>query len=120
MRAVLLVVALLPYLYYGGRDAVFHFTGRKVSLVEHLLHLVIGFTLAAAVILAFRGYQGRMLLALGAFLAAGAIDEYVYHRGLPEAETDLHAKGHMALLIFVVTSMATGWLEQHQWQVPGF
>jgi len=120
MRAVLLVLALLPYLYYGGRDAVFHFRGRRVSLVEHLLHLVIAFTLGAAVILAFRGLQGRMLVALGAFIAAGALDEYVYHRHLPEAETDLHAKGHMALLIFVVTSMATGWLEQHQWRVPGF
>jgi hypothetical protein len=120
MRAVLLVLALIPYLYYGGRDAVFHFVGRRVSVVEHLLHLVIGCMLVAAVAQAFRGNQGRMLVALGLFLVAGALDEYVYHRGLPEAETDLHAKGHMALLIFVVTSVATGWLDQHQWRMPGF
>ena len=119
MRAALLTVALLPYLYYGGKDTVFHFRGRRVSFIEHGLHLAIGCMLAAAVVLAFRGLQGRMLIALGMFLVAGALDEYVYHRHLPEAETDLHAKGHMALLIFVVTSVATGWLDQHGWRVPG-
>jgi hypothetical protein len=120
MRAAFLVLALLPYLYYGGRDAIFHFVGRKVSVVEHLLHVVVGCMLAAAVVQAFRGNQGWMLVGLALFLVAGALDEYVYHRHLPEAETDLHAKGHMALLIFVVTSVATGWLDQHQWRVPGF
>ena len=117
MRALLLSLALLPYLYYGGRDGVYHFTGRRVSAAEHLLHLAIAILLGAAIVLAFRGLQGRMLLALAAFLAAGAADEYVYHRGLPEEETDLHAKGHMALLVFVVTSMTTGWLQAHQWRV---
>src|SRR2546423_4804387 len=61
MRAILLILALIPYLYYGGRDAVFHFVGRRVSVVEHLLHLVIGCMLVAAVAQAFRGNQGRML-----------------------------------------------------------
>jgi hypothetical protein len=119
MRAALLAVALLPYLYYGGRDAVFHFRGRQVSLVEHVLHVAVGCLLAAAVVLAFRGLPGGMLVALGLFLVAGALDEYVYHRHLPEAETDLHAKGHMALLIFVVTSVATGWFDQHGWRLHG-
>ena len=117
MRPLLLSLALLPYLYYGGRDGIYHFRGRRVSAAEHLLHFFVALLLGSAVVLAFRGLQGRMLLALGAFLVAGALDEYVYHRGLPEEETDLHAKGHMALLIFVVTSMTTGWLQQHQWRV---
>jgi len=117
MRPLLLSLALLPYLYYGGRDGVYHFVGRRVSVAEHLLHGAIAILLGSAVVLAFRGLQGRMLLALAAFLVAGAADEYIYHRSLPEAETDLHAKGHMALLIFVVTSMATAWLQQHQWRV---
>ena len=58
------------------------------------------------------------LPALVIFLLAGGLDEYVYHRHIPEEETDLHAKGHLGLLIFVVVSIVTQWLVLHDWKVP--
>ena len=109
---------LLPYLYYGGKDQVFHFVGRKVSVVEHVLHVFIGVLLAGAIASAFRAHVIAFVAGIAAFLVFGALDEYVYHRGLPEHESDLHAKGHLALLIFVVVSLATIWLDQNGWRLP--
>src|SRR5205809_4170215 len=109
MRIALITLFLLPYLYYGGKDQVFHFVGRKVSLIEHVLHLFIGFLIAAAIVSAYRARTIAFVAGVAAFLIFGALDEYVYHRGLPEHESDLHAKGHLALLIFVVVSLATVW-----------
>jgi hypothetical protein len=118
LRFAIMSLVLLPYLYYGGKDQVFHFVGRKVSLAEHLLHLLIGGTMAAAIACAFRARAIAFVVGLSLFLVFGAIDEYIYHRGLPEHESDLHAKGHMALLIFVVVSLGTIWLEGHGWRLP--
>jgi len=118
MRIALMILALLPYLYFGGKDQVFHFVGRKVSPVEHLLHLFIGCLMAAAIVCAFRARVIAFVIGIAAFLVFGALDEYVYHRGLPEHESDLHAKGHLALLIFVVVSLATIWLDQNGWRLP--
>jgi hypothetical protein len=116
-RIVLMTLALAPYLYYGGKDQVFHFVGRKVSLVEHILHVFIGALLAAAIASAYRARMIAFVLGIAAFLVFGALDEYVYHRGLPEHESDLHAKGHLALLIFVVVSLSTIWLERNGWRL---
>ena len=96
VRSILLTVALLPYLYYGTKDNLYHFRGRRVSLVEHVLHLGVGITIVGAIASAYRGRMSAMIGGLLLFLVAGAVDEFVYHRGLPEHETDLHAKGHMA------------------------
>ena len=51
VRSILLTVALLPYLYYGTKDNLYHFRGRRVSLVEHVLHLGVGVTVFFAVTL---------------------------------------------------------------------
>ena len=118
MRIALMTLALLPYLYFGGKDQVFHFTGRKVSLIEHLLHLFIGCLMAAAIVCAYQGRAIAFVVGVAAFLVFGALDEYVYHHGLPEHESDLHAKGHLALLIFVVVSLGTIWLEHNGWRLP--
>jgi hypothetical protein len=118
MRIALMTLALLPYLYFGGKDQVFHFVGRKVSLIEHLLHVFIGCLIAVAIASAYRARAIAFIAGIGAFLVFGALDEYVYHRGLPEHESDLHAKGHLALLIFVVVSLATIWLDQNGWRLP--
>ena len=117
MRIALITLFLLPYLYYGGKDQVFHFVGRKVSLIEHVLHLFIGFLIAAAIVSAYRARTIAFVAGVAAFLIFGALDEYVYHRGLPEHESDLHAKGHMALAIFIVVTLAAIWLENHHWRV---
>jgi hypothetical protein len=115
IRSLILTLALGPYLYYGTKDNLFHFRGRRVTLVEHLLHLAIGVAIVGAIVSAYRGRAGAMIGGLLLFLVVGATDEYVYHRGLPEHETDLHAKGHMSLLMFVIVSVATQWLAGQPW-----
>jgi hypothetical protein len=117
LRYGILIFCLAPFLWYAARDNVFHFRGRRVSRTEHFLHLGIGVTLAVAITHAFLGNQEDMLVGFLLFVVAGAIDEYVYHRGIPSEESDLHAKEHLALLIFIVASMAVNWLELHDWQI---
>ena len=55
MRETLVVVAFLPFLYYATLDGIFHFRGRRVSLSEHVIHVVIGLSLA----LVFAACLGR-------------------------------------------------------------
>ena len=117
MRAAILTTSLLPYLWYAWKDNAFHFHGRKVSLTEHLLHAAIGVSLAIMFGHAVAGNHGVVLGALVLFGIGGAIDEYIFHRDLPAVESDLHAKEHLALLIFVVISLATDWLQKNNWDV---
>ena len=61
------------------------------------------------------------LIVLGAlllFVVAGGVDEYIFHHEIPGEESDLHAKGHLALLIFLVVSLATDWLQKNDWSFP--
>lgn len=118
MRAGIVLVAFLPFLYYATKDHFFHFRGRQVTIAEHILHLAIGLSLAVVLGHAVLGNSGLMLAGLLMFAVTGAVDEYVWHRGIPEEESDLHAKEHLALLIFVVVALVVHWLEQHQWQIP--
>lgn len=96
---------LAPYLYYGGKDAAFHFTGRKVTLPEHAMHLVIGVAIAGAAAATFLGRHEAFVRAFAVFLPAAAADEFIWHHGLPEIESDLHAKAHLALLAFMVVGL---------------
>jgi len=118
MRPAIVILSFLPFLYYAIKDARFHFVGRRVSVAEHILHLAIGISLAIVLSHAVMGNTGLMLIGLLLLVIAGGIDEYLWHRGIPEAETDLHAKEHLALLIFVVATSALNWLEDHQWRLP--
>jgi hypothetical protein len=117
MRAAIVIIAFLPFLYYAVKDARFHFVGRRVSLAEHLLHLAIGISLAIVLAHAVMGNSGLMLIGLLLLVFSGGVDEYIWHRGIPEVESDLHAKQHLALLIFVVATLVVNWLEVHEWQV---
>ena len=99
-RAVL-AVALLPFLYFAARDQVLHLTARRVSLAENLLHLALALVLAGVIARAFVFREKSVALGILAFVLFGAVDEYVFHRGLPAGEHDVHAKEHFALLIFV-------------------
>ena len=117
MRIILITCLLLPYVYFGGKDHAYHFIGRRVPAIEHLLHLLIGMTVIAAIWNGYRGRTVHFVAAVTLFLLVGALDEYVYHRKLPQAESELHAKGHLALLIFVVGTLATNWLGTHHWQL---
>lgn len=118
MRSLILSVSFLPFIYYGAKDTMFHFRGRKVSLAEHLLHAAIGVVL---VIMFSHALMAHHLVVLGAlilFAVAGGIDEYIFHRDIPGEESDLHAKEHLALLIFLVVSLGTDWLQKNNWSLP--
>jgi len=112
MRAFVLVLSFVPFVYYAAKDTAFHLYGRKVTLTEHLLHAAIGLVLAIMFMHALRGNHWIVVGALVIFAGAGALDEYIFHHNIPGEESDLHAKEHLALLIFIVVSLATDWLEK--------
>jgi UDP-N-acetylmuramyl pentapeptide phosphotransferase/UDP-N-acetylglucosamine-1-phosphate transferase len=117
MRAAILVLTFLPFVYYGAKDTMFHFRGRKVSRTEHILHAGIGIVLAIMFSHALMAHHLVVLGALVLFVVAGGVDEYIFHRDIPGEESDLHAKEHLALLIFIVVSLATDWLEKNHWNL---
>jgi hypothetical protein len=117
MRAAILSISFLPFLYFGAKDTMFHFRGRKVSLTEHLLHAAIGLVLGLMFWHALLAHHLVVLAALLLFVVAGSTDEYIFHRGIPAEESDLHAKEHLALLIFIVVSLATDWLQRNHWSL---
>jgi hypothetical protein len=108
-RTAILVAAFLPFVVYATRDQIFHLRGRKVSVSENLLHFGLGITLATLFTQALKGNHAMMVGALVLFAVAGGVDEYVYHRGIPGEESDLHAKEHLALMIFLITVLAVDW-----------
>ncbi len=115
MRTVILVFSFLPFVYYGAKDTAFHFRGRKVSRTEHILHGAIGLVLAILFAHALMAHHLIVVCALLIFVVAGSLDEYIFHRDIPAEESDLHAKEHFALLIFIAVSLATDWLGQGKW-----
>ena len=117
MRAAILTFSFLPFLYYGAKDTAFHFKGRKVTLTEHLLHAAIAIVLGIMFTHALMAHHLVMLGALVLFAVTGAVDEYIFHRDIPAEESNLHAKEHLALLIFIVVSLATDWLERNNWSL---
>lgn len=118
MRPLILSLSFLPFVYYGAKDTMFHFRGRKVSLTEHLLHAAIGLVLVIMFTHALMAHHLVVLCALVIFVVAGGIDEYIFHRDIPGEESDLHAKEHLALVIFIVVSLATDWLQKNNWSLP--
>lgn len=118
VRIALIIGTFLPFAYFGLKDNSFHFKGRKVSLAEHLIHVAIGMSQVMILIQALRGDLVLMFVGLGLLAAVGAVDEYIYHRALPIEESDLHAKQHFALFVFVVVAIGATYLERQQWEFP--
>ena len=113
-RAALLTLFLAPYLYFGIRDVLHHTRHRPVSFTERLLHIILGMALTIIISHAYAGHFEVVIAGFVLFVAARALDEFVFHRNLPDREIDLHAKTHFGFLIFVVGVVATNWLEsQH-------
>jgi hypothetical protein len=102
----LLAAALLPFLAFATRDFKLHLAVRRVSPGEHLVHLGLGVFLVALVSRAFTFRPREFAFALLAFALCGALDEFVFHRGLPAEEHDIHAKEHFALFVFVAVFCA--------------
>lgn len=115
MRPALLILSFLPFVFFATKDHFFHLRGRSVSRTEHVLHAAIGLALVIVFSHAVMAHHAVVLGGLVIFVIAGAADEYIFHRDIPGEESDLHAKEHLALLAFVVISLATNWLEQNRW-----
>ena len=111
LRATVLTFCLAPYVYFGVRDVLHHKHHRPVSLQERLLHFMLGLTLVITIPHAYLGHTEIVLAGLMLFLVARALDEFVFHRGLSGAESDLHAKTHLGFLIFVVGVMGMDWIQ---------
>ena len=112
LRAILLTLCLAPYLYFGIRDVLHHKQHRTVSFSERLLHITLGMTLTIIIPHAYLGHFDVVIPGVLLFVAARALDEFVFHRGLAAAEIDLHAKTHLGFLIFVVGLMGVDWLQR--------
>jgi hypothetical protein len=109
MRAAVLTGCLVPYVYFGVRDVLHHKAHRVVSLNERLLHFTIGFSLTIVIPHAYLGNFDVLAPGLFLFVVARSIDEFVFHRGLPAREVDLHAKTHFGFLIFVAGALGCRW-----------
>jgi hypothetical protein len=118
MRIAFIIALFAPFAFFGLKDNSFHFRGRRVSVTEHVLHLGIGMTQVMMLVQAIKGNFVLLFIALGLMAIAGSVDEYVFHRDLPPEESDLHAKQHFALFVFVVGAMIVTYLERHAWQAP--
>ena len=111
LRTILLTLCLAPYLYFGIRDVLHHRQHRELSFAERVLHITLGTTLTIVIPHAYLGHFDVVVPGVVLFVLARALDEFIFHRGLAGAETDLHAKTHFGFLIFVVGLMATNWLQ---------
>ncbi len=105
----MLTALLLPYLVLAGRDAKMHRTLRTIPLLEQGLHGLLFLAIVSLTVGIYREQLTLTLSGLGVVAVAGALDEFVYHRGIPAEETDTHAKEHLMLLLFVGWGLCT-WL----------
>ena len=113
VRAILLTLCLAPYLYFGIRDVLHHTEHRVVSFTERLLHVTLGFLLVIIIPHAYMGHFDVVIAGVVLFVAARALDEFVFHRGLAAEEVDLHAKTHFGFLIFVAGFAGLEWLQRN-------
>jgi hypothetical protein len=101
VRAPLLILAAVPFMVLAALDLRFHLRSRKPSKLEDLLHLLLGLGQVVLIASGVRGDLPRLAVATGVVLVFGALDEFGFHHDLPARESDLHAKGHLALFGFV-------------------
>ena len=111
LRAAVLTLCLVPYLYFGIRDVLHHKQHRAVTFAERLLHLTLGMTLTIVIPHAYLGHFDVVIPGMVLFVIGRALDEFIFHRGLATAEIDLHAKTHFGFLIFAVGVMGLNWLQ---------
>lgn len=111
MTPFLLIIALLPYLYFSVIDNAYHFKLRGVSTFEHAIHLLIFITIGFVIYSAFANDLITFIVALALFAIFGSLDEFLFHKNLPEKESNIHAKAHWSLFIFVIVVLMI-----HHWK----
>jgi hypothetical protein len=119
MRSLILFACVIPYAWFGLRDNLYHLRHRNVTLLERLLHATIVISALTLVPHAMAGNANTTLAGLLLFVTARTLDEFIFHRGVPGEEADVHAKTHFAFLLFVVAIMTVDWLDSNQWRLPG-
>ena len=105
LRLALVLPPSLLFVYFAGKDLMFHLRGRRVGGIENAIHLGLGLAEAAFLGGALVGSAGWLAAGAIATAALGAGDEYLFHRDLPAAESDLHAKGHLALFLVLAAAV---------------
>lgn len=116
MNGLELVLTAPPIVLFGWfarADMRAHKSLRPVSRAENALHAGLGL---AQLVLIGGALIGALTWVAGAALATavlGAGDEYVYHRAVPAAEADLHAKAHLALFILLAVSLGVPLILRH-------
>lgn len=103
-RAVM-AAALVPFLVFAARDQLLHLRVRKVPLLENVIHFALAVLLMVVIRRAFQFDTRGVIFGAIVFVFTGALDEFVYHRRIPESESDVHAKEHFALLGFIVVAL---------------
>ena len=103
-RAVI-AAALAPFLFFAVRDQVLHLTIRRVPVLENVIHAALAILLTFVIARSFQFDTRGVIFGAIAFVVTGALDEYIYHRRIPEQESDVHAKEHFALLGFIVVAL---------------
>ena len=103
---IVLAIALAPFAYFAARDFRLHLSARRVPAAENALHLALGVLLVGALVRAFQFRAADAAYAICAFALCGAADEFVFHRGIPAEEHDVHAKEHYALFVFLAVFFA--------------
>jgi hypothetical protein len=100
-----LVLALVPFLRYSGRDLRFHSTSRRLRPAESATHALLGLAQFGLIASAFRANVPGIAVSGCVVAALGWLDELVFHRGLPAEESDLHAKSHISLFAFTAVAL---------------
>jgi hypothetical protein len=108
LRAIVLTAAIVPFLIYAYRDTVYHLRDRKPTLAENLVHLALGACQLAMILGAYQSDPRRVALAASGVACFGIVDEHGFHHGLPASESDIHAKAHFALFVFLAVAVALG------------
>jgi hypothetical protein len=96
-----MAAALVPFLYFAARDQWMHLKARRVPLAENVVHALLGLILMTTIGRAFLFDWRFVILGVVVFAICGSIDEFLFHRGLPPVESDVHAKEHFALFAFL-------------------
>ncbi len=100
-----LVAAFLPFAWFAWLDTRYHLSTRKPGGPENLVHLGLGVCQLGLLVNAIRADLRFELFALAGIAVLGGLDEFGFHRALPAFESDVHAKSHFALFIFVVVAL---------------
>jgi hypothetical protein len=105
LRLTVLVLSTLAFVRFAARDMRLHKRGRPITSGEHAIHGLLGLAQLALFVGAFVASSALFVGGTLATAVLGAGDEYAFHRGIPGEESDLHAKAHWALFIFIAAAL---------------